>query len=81
MLHFFLEGRTKYSGTKSGRGTKENAHPETAPSGYQSHMQSPIPVTIADVKKFLLTGTRYGYLLRGSARALLKQMSMLAAHH
>jgi len=44
-------------------------------------MQPPNPVTIADAKKCLLTGARYGCLLRGSARALLIQMRMLAANH
>jgi len=44
-------------------------------------MKTPNPVTIVDAKKCLLTGARYGYLLRGSARTLLIQMKMLAATH
>jgi len=44
-------------------------------------MQPPELVTTADAKKYLWTGARYGYPLRGSARALLIQMRMLAASH
>jgi len=44
-------------------------------------MQTSNPVAIADAKKCLLTGARYGCLLRGSARALLIQMRMLVANH
>jgi len=39
------------------------------------------PFTIADAKKYLLTGARYGCVLRGSAKALLIQMRMVAANH
>jgi len=44
-------------------------------------MLPPNPVTNADANKWLLTGAGYGCLLRGSARALLIQMRMLAANH
>jgi len=46
-----------------------------------SHIQPPNPVTIADAKKCLLTGARYGCHLRSSARTLLIQMRMVAANH
>jgi len=49
--------------------------------GDPSHVQPPNPVTMADAKKSLLTGAWYGCLLRGSDRALLIQMRMLAANH
>jgi len=39
------------------------------------------PVTIADAKKCLLAGARYGCLLRGFARALLIQMRTVTANH
>jgi hypothetical protein len=44
-------------------------------------MQTPNPDTIADAKKYLLTGARYNCLLIGSARSLPIQMQMLAANH
>jgi len=44
-------------------------------------MHPPNRVTIADAKKCLLRGAWYGCLLRGSARALLIQMQMLADNH
>jgi len=56
-------------------------HSETAPPEHPSHMQPLNPVSFADVRKCLLTGALYGCLLRGSARALLIQMRMLAANH
>jgi len=46
-----------------------------------SNMQPPNSGTIADAKKCLLTGVRYGCLLRGSARALLIQMRMVTDNH
>jgi hypothetical protein len=46
-------------------------HPETAPPGDPSQMQ---PVTIADTKKYLLSGARYRCLWRAFARALPIQM-------
>jgi hypothetical protein len=44
-------------------------------------MQPPNQNTIAGAKKYLLAGTTYSCLLRGSARALRIQMLMLAANH
>jgi len=44
-------------------------------------MQPPNPLTIVDAKKCLLTGARYGYLLRGAPRTLLIQLSMLTSNH
>jgi hypothetical protein len=44
-------------------------------------MQPLNPDTTADAKTCLLTGACCGCLLRGSARALLIPMQMLAAHH
>jgi len=43
-------------------------------------LQPPNPVTIPDLKKYLLIGARYGSLLRGSARPLLIQMRILTAN-
>ncbi|EDM14405.1 rCG65932 [Rattus norvegicus] len=43
--------------------------------------EPPNPVTIAEAKKCLLTGTWYGCFLRGSSRALLIQVRMVAANH
>ena len=43
-------------GTKSGTETEGKAIQETTPPGDPSHMQTPNPDTIADVKKCLLTG-------------------------
>jgi len=40
----------------------------TATHGHSSHIQSPNPVTIGDVKKCMLIGSCYSCLLRGSAR-------------
>jgi len=44
--------------TKCGVETPDvrKGHPETAPPGDPPHIQSPNPVTIVDVKKYLLTG-------------------------
>jgi hypothetical protein len=50
-------------------GLKTQGHPETAPPGAPSHIQTPKPDTIADAKKCLLTGARYICLLRGSVRS------------
>ena len=44
-------------------------------------MQPPNTSTVADAKKFLLAGTRYGCLLRGSARVIQIQLRMLAVNH
>jgi hypothetical protein len=42
--------------TKCGAETKRKGHPETAPPGDPSHIQTPNPDTIVDAKKCLLTG-------------------------
>jgi len=44
-------------------------------------MQSHKPVTIADATKSLLTGVRYGCLLRDSDRTLLTLVRMIVAKH
>ena len=44
-------------------------HTETVPLGDPSHMQSPNPHSIGDVKKLLQRGDWYGCLLKDSARA------------
>jgi len=72
--------RSKYQNKEWNRDWRKG-HPVTASPGNPSHMQSPYPVTIADVKKSLLTGARYGCLLRVCARALLIQMRMVTANH
>ena len=54
---------------------------EIASPGELPHMQPPNPSTIADPKKYLLAGTRYGCLLRGSPRVIQIQRRMLAAKH
>jgi hypothetical protein len=51
-------------------------HPETAPPGDPSHIQSPNPDTIADANK-----AWYSCLLRGSASAWQIQKWMLTAIH
>jgi hypothetical protein len=57
------------------------AHPEIALHlGDQSHIQSPNEDTIVNAKKCLLTGTWYGCLLRGSARAWQIQRWMLTGN-
>ena len=43
------------AGTEWTRNSRKG-HPETAPPGDPSHMQTPNPDTIADAKKCLLTG-------------------------
>jgi hypothetical protein len=55
------------------------SHPETAPPGDPSHIQSPNPDTIVDANKCLLTGAWYSCLLRGSASAWQIQKWMLTA--
>jgi hypothetical protein len=35
---------------------RKKGHPETAPPGDPSHIQTPNPDTIVDVKKYVLTG-------------------------
>jgi hypothetical protein len=56
-------------------------HPETAPPGDSSHIQSPNLDTIVDVNKCLLTDAWYSCLLRGSASAWQIQRWMLSAKH
>ena len=41
---------------KCGAETEVKSHPETTPPGDPFHIQTPIPDTIADAKKHLLTG-------------------------
>jgi hypothetical protein len=48
---------------------KKNVHPETAPPGDPSHIQTTNQDIIADSKKYLLIGALYSSLLRGSARS------------
>jgi hypothetical protein len=55
-------------------------HPETAPPGDSSHIQSPNP-DIVDAGKCLLIEAWYGYLLRGSTRAWQIQRRKLEANH
>jgi len=69
------------TGTKSGARTEERSSRDCPPPCDPSHMQPPNPVPISDAKKCLLTGARYVCLLRGSARALLIQMRVVAANH
>jgi hypothetical protein len=54
---------------------------ETVPPGNPSHIQSPNPDTIADDKKFMLTGAWYICLLRGSSIAWQIQRQVLTANH
>ena len=59
----------------------KKGHPEIAPLGDPSHIQSPNPDTIVHVKKYLLTGAWYSCLLRGSARVWQIQRHVPAANH
>jgi hypothetical protein len=60
MLHFFLEGGTKFSREEIQRQSVEQRlkekPSETVPPGDPSHTQSPITDSIVDAKKCLLTG-------------------------
>ena len=56
-------------------------HPENAPSGDPSHMQTPNPDTIANSKMCLLTGAWYSYLLRDFARSWQIWRQLLTANH
>jgi hypothetical protein len=58
-----------------------NDHPETAPPGDPSHIQSPNPDTIENANKCLLTESWYSCFLRGSTSAWQKQRWMLKASH
>jgi hypothetical protein len=61
--------------------TRREGHPETAPPGDPSHIQSPKPDTIVDANKCLLTGAWYSCLLRSSASAWQIQRWMLSVNH
>jgi len=85
ILQSSLERGTKYSweeiqGLRVEHGLKERSS-RNCPTWESIHMQPPNPVTLAVAKKCLLIGAWYGSLLRGSARALLIQIKMLAANH
>ena len=80
ILRYFLEGGTKYRDKVWSRDWRKG-HPETAPPGDPSHIQTPNPDTIVDAKKCLLTGAWYSCLLRGSASAWQVQKWMLSAIH
>ena len=84
-LQSLFEGRPKHSweeiqGQIEEQGLKKD-YSETASPWDPPHMQPPNPSTIADAKKCLLEGTRYGCLLEGSARVTLIQMRMVATNH
>jgi len=85
MLHSFLEGRTKYSweeiqGQRVEQGLKKGSFID-GPTWGSIPYAPPNSVTITDAKKCLLTGVRYGCLLRSSARVLLIQRRMVTAKH
>jgi len=86
MLQSFLEGRTKYSREETQGQRVEQILKEERPSrdctiwGSTPYADTK-PSPIADGKKCLLTGARYGCLLRGSARVLLIQLTMVVASH
>jgi hypothetical protein len=68
---------------KGNTGTKSGAETEAKTIQRLPHLEiipyaATKPVTIADAKKCLLAGAGYGYLLRGSARALPIQIRILA---
>jgi hypothetical protein len=73
MLQSFSERGTKYSWEEIWRQSVEQRlkerPSEIAPPVHPSHVQSPNPDSIVDVKKCLLTGIWYSWLLRGSSRA------------
>jgi hypothetical protein len=58
-----------------------NDHPETAPPGDPSHIQSPNSDTIVDARKCMLTGAWCSCFFRGSLRAWQIQRWMLSANH
>jgi len=72
--------RRKY-GDKVWNRDRRKGHPETATRGDLSHMQSPNPGIIADIKMCLLIGAWYSCLLKGSARVWQIQRQMLRANH
>jgi hypothetical protein len=55
--------------------------PETTLPGDLSHILPPNPDSIVDDGKCLLMETKYGCILRGSARAWQIQRGMLTANH
>ena len=74
----FLEGRTKHSGEEiqgqiEKQGLKNRSFRDCL-TGDPHHMQPPYPITIADAKKCLLAETRYGCLMRASARFIQKYL-------
>ena len=72
--------RRKYGDKMSSRIWRKD-HPEIAWPVNLSHIQTPIPDTIANAKKYLLTGTWYTCLLRGSAITWQIQRWMLSGNH
>jgi hypothetical protein len=84
-LQSFLEGGIKYVGSKYGDKVWSRdwrkGHPEIAPPGDPSHIQTQNPDTIVDAKNCLMTEAWYSCLLRGSFRAWQIQRRMLAANH
>jgi len=84
-VSFLLRRKNKYSweeiqGQKVEQGLKKRSSKDCLP-GDPSYMQAPNPDTIVDDKKCLLTGDRFGCLLRVFARDPLIQMRMVAPNH
>jgi hypothetical protein len=69
-FYFFTEEKLDILNTKTLGMQYVSRYLETVPSAYSSHMQPPNPFTIADVKKRLLTGAWYSWLLRGLCQCL-----------
>jgi hypothetical protein len=63
---FLSKGKT---GAKKWNRDGRNGHPETTLPRDPSHLQTPNPYIIVDVKKCLLTEAWYVCSLRGSTRA------------
>jgi len=80
VLHSFLEGRTKYPWEEI-QGLNKRSSRDCSTWGLHPISCQPNPVTIVDANNYMLARARYGCLLRSSARALLIQMSMVAASH
>jgi hypothetical protein len=83
VLQSFLEKGTKYEikyGDKVWSRDWRKGHPETAPTGDPSNIQSPNPDIIVDTNKCKLTGAWYSYLLRGSVRAWQIQRYVLTTN-
>jgi hypothetical protein len=84
VLRFFLEWWTKYRKLDSYKEWSRDwrkGHPETAPLGDLSHIQSPNPDIIVDANRCLLTGAWYSCLLRGPASVWQIQRWTLIANH